>query len=148
MIPAARSVALLIPILLAACASGPRLATVDNRIPPVAADVSRIWFYRPAIFLGDGIQPDILLNGKPVGKAAPGGVFFVDTKPGSCDVSMQTEVTRHLTFVAPAGGQTYVEAVVEPGILAARVFPDLIDPAVGRQTIQSLHFTGKLPVSN
>lgn len=141
---AARAVALLAPIVLAACASGPRLATVDSRIPPVAADASRIWFYRPAIFLGDGVQPDILLNGKPVGKAEPGGVFFVDAKPGPCDVSMQTEVTRHLTLVAQPGGQTYVEAVVEPGILVARVYPDLIDPAEAQQAIRSLHFTGKL----
>ena len=144
----ARAAALLVPILLAACASGPQLATVDGRIPPVAADASRVWFYRPAVFFGDGIQPDILLNGKKVGTAQPNGVFFVDTKPGACDVEMQTEVSRHLTFDAPAGGQTYVEAVVTPGILAARVYPDLIDPRLGQQAIRSLHFTGKLPAAN
>jgi hypothetical protein len=136
---------LLAPALLAACATGPKLAEINNKIPPVAADASRVWFYRTAVFFGDGLQPDIFLNGKQVGKAAPSGFFFVDTKPGPCKVSTSTEVERDLTFEAPAGGQNYVKISVAPGILVAHLYPELVDPTVGSEAIQSLHFTGTLP---
>lgn len=135
---------LILPFLLAACASGPMLAEISQAIPPITPNESRIWFYRDASPVGAALQPTIYLNAKPVGQSVPGGFFFVDTQPGPCEVSTSTEVERHLTFEAPPGGQSYVKTSVTFGILVGHVYPDLVDPKVGKDAVGSLHFTGKL----
>jgi Protein of unknown function (DUF2846) len=137
-------VVLLTPFLLVACATGPTLTEISRKIPPISANESRVWFYRDASPVGSALQPTIYLNGKPIGQSVPGGFFFVDTAPGSCVVSTSTEVERHLTFVASAGGQSYVKTSIAFGVLVGHVYPELVDPKVGQRAIGSLHFTGKL----
>jgi len=135
---------LLTPLLLGACATGPTLTEIRQKIPPVPANESRVWFYRDASPVGSALQPTIYLNGKPVGQSIPAGFFFADTAPGPCVVSTATEIERHLTFEAPAGGQSYVKTSITFGVLVGRVYPELVDPKVGQRAIGSLHFTGKL----
>ncbi|MGH7119559.1 MAG: DUF2846 domain-containing protein [Acetobacteraceae bacterium] len=129
--------------LLGGCATGPRFTAVESGIPALAPSFSRVWFYRSASYLGSAIQPTIYLNGKAVGYSVPGGFFFADTKPGTCEVSTSTEATKTLTFECPAGAQTYVRTRVYFGVLVGRVYPDLVDPVVGQDAIQTLHFTGR-----
>ena len=135
---------LLTPLLLGACATGPTLTEISQKIPPIPADESRVWFYRDASPIGAALQLTIYLNNKPIGHSIPAGFFFVDTAPGPCVVSTSTEVERHLTFEAPAGKQSYVKTSVTFGNLVGHVYPELVDPEVGQKAIGSLHFTGKL----
>ena len=134
----------LAPFLLSACASGPTFTEISGKIPPIPDKESRIWFYRSSSPVGAALQPTIYLNGKPVGQSIPGGFFFVDTSPGPCVVSTSTEVERHLTFDAPARGQSYVKTSITFGVLVGHVYPELVDPGAGQKAIGSLHFTGTL----
>src|SRR5919108_813809 len=118
----------LLLLLVAACASGPKFESVENTVSPAPADKARIFFYRTA-YLGAALQPDIRLNGNVVGKAEPGGVFFVDAPPGDMEVITGSEVEKKLTFQASAGDRRYVRSAVGFGVVLWRIYPELVDEA-------------------
>ena len=128
--------------LLSACAGGPKYAEVASAIPAQKSGEGRIYFYRESSMVGAAIQPDIQLNGAKVGESVPGGFFFVDQKPGSMKVATSTEVEKQLTFTLDPGQVRYVKTVIGFGLVAGRVYPELVDPATGRKDIESLSYTG------
>jgi hypothetical protein len=134
----------LLPLgILAACATGPKMAEISNRIPPLPGDKGRIWFYREvAALFGAGLQPAVRLNGAKVGDATPNGFFFVDMPPGDYEVATSTEVERRVTFTLAAGQERFVKLTVGLGVLVHRVFPELVEPATGRAAIMGLAYTG------
>jgi len=127
--------------LAAGCASGPRVDAVEKDLRPLAADKSRIWFYRTG-YLGAGITPDIRLNGAVVGTAISSGAFFVDRDPGNMEVVTGSEVEKKLTFATEAGDTRYVRMGVGLGVLVYRIIPELVDEAVARQEMAELTFIG------
>jgi hypothetical protein len=129
-------------VVLAGCATGPKLAEVKSQIPTLKPDEGRIYFYRDSTPIGAGIQPDIMLNGAKVGDSVPGGFFFVDQSPGAKEVSTSTEVERKLTFTLDRGQTRYVRTTVGMGLLVYRVYPELIDNATGEKEMADLSYTG------
>jgi len=127
--------------LAAACATGPRFDAVEKDLRPLAADKSRIWFYRTGV-LGAGITPDIRLNGTLVGTAVSSGAFFVDRDPGNMEVVTGSEVEKKLTFTTEAGDTRYVRMAVGLGVLVYRIIPELVDEAMARHEMAELTFTG------
>lgn len=129
--------------LLAACASGPKLAEVKSSIPALKPTEGRIYFYRSNSMMGAAIQPAILLNGKEVGASKPGGFFFVDALPGAQEVSASTEVEKKLTFTLAAGETRYVKTSVGFGVMVGRVYPELVDNTVGQKELEDTSYIGK-----
>lgn len=127
--------------LAAACATGPRFDAVEKDLRPLAADKSRIWFYRTGM-LGAAITPDIRLNGTVVGTAVSSGAFFVDRDPGNMEVVSGSEVEKKLTFTTEAGDTRYVRMAVGLGVIVYRINPELVDEAVARHEMAELTFTG------
>ncbi len=127
---------------LAACATGPKMAEISNRIPVLPPDKGRIWFYRESVFFGDGLQPSVRLNGNKVGDATPNGFFFVDMPPGDYEVATTTEVERRATFTLAAGQERFVKLSIGLGVLVGRVIPELVEPATGRAAMMGLAYTG------
>lgn len=130
-------------LVLAGCASGPTFSKISSTIPNLTSDTGRIYFYRSSSPIGAAVQPSIMLNGKKVGDSEPGGVFFKNVSPGNYEVATSTEVERKLTFTIAAGQTRYVQTSVGMGFFVAHVYPELIDPKVGRAAIQDLSYTGK-----
>jgi len=64
-----------------ASASQPTGRTAVDTTPP--AGRGRITFYRPGGIFGYAQRAQILLDGKKVGRSAPGTKFYVDTAPGT-----------------------------------------------------------------
>lgn len=135
-------VTVLLPVLLAACASGPKLADIQAAMPAIPASQGRIWFYRSSSPLGFAIQPAIALNGRKVGDSVPGGFFYVDTAAGACIVTTATETDYSVKFVLQPNEERFVRTVVRPGLLVGRVAPELVDAAEAREDLASKSFTG------
>lgn len=135
--------ALFLSILVSACASGPKFSEIQTTIPALKADQGRVYFYRSSSMLGAAIQPSILLNGAVVGDSQPGGFFFVDHAPGAKEVSISTEVEKKLTFTLEPGQTRYVKTVIGFGVIAGRVYPELVDSATGEKEILDAGYIGK-----
>jgi hypothetical protein len=127
---------------VAGCASGPKYAEMQSTIPVVAAERGRIYFYRSGSMLGAALQPTIKLNGNAVGESKPGGFFYVDATPGNQEVITGTEVDRKLTFTLEKGQTRYVKTTVGFGVMVGRVYPELIDPAVGDKEVKETSYIG------
>ena len=134
---------LAIGIVLSACAaSGPKLSEMRSSMPQLRPDQGRIFFYRPSSMLGAAMQPNIMLNGKVVGESKPGGFFYVDEAAGAKEVSTSTEVERKLTFTLDRGQTRYVRTAVGFGVVAGRVYPELVDNATAEKEIAETSFAG------
>ena len=133
--------AIFICMTLFACATGgPKYTEMQSTIPQIAPDQGRIYFYRHANFIGAAIQPDILLNGEKVGESVPGGFFYVDVKPGDCEVLCSTEVERKLSFTLDNQQTRFVRTKVGMGVLVYRVYPELVEPSDGMNEIKELTY--------
>lgn len=129
-------------VLITACATGPKLAEVQSGMQTLQPDKGRIYFYRSSSMFGAAIQPSIVLNGAVVGNSKPGGFFFVDQVAGPMEVSTSTEVEKKLTFTLEPGQLRYVRTVIGFGIVAGRVYPELIDNATGEKELVEMSYIG------
>jgi hypothetical protein len=87
-----RPLRLLVFLLLAVagCAQPPPFPAVAPLIPPLAPDLSRIYFYRDDEPYESLSEPYIYLNGKRTGTSILGGVFYRDVVPGTYLISVDT----------------------------------------------------------
>lgn len=129
-------------VLLAACASGPKLSTVQSGLPTVPDSKGRVYFYRTQVF-GTAVQPGIHLNGEKVGNCVPRGVFFKDVEPGKYEATVETEVERKLTFTMAAGEEKYVRCYVSMGLFVGRGHLELVSPAEASGEVLKLNYTGQ-----
>jgi hypothetical protein len=132
----------LLPIVLAACATGPKYPEMKSSIPTLGAEQGRVYFYRSGSAFGAAVQPSILLNGVVVGESKPGGFFFVDQAAGNKEVSTSTEVEKKLSFTLDPGQTRYVRTVVGLGLFVGRVYPELVDDATGRKELEEASYIG------
>jgi hypothetical protein len=130
-----------VTIALAGCASGPKYSDISSGIQPVDEEIGRIYIYRKAV-LGAAVQPAVKLNGEVIGTAVPQGFFFVDRPPGDYEVMTSREVDRSLSFTLDAGETRYVRLNIAMGFFVGHVYPELVEPAVGRREILSCKYTG------
>ena len=136
--------AVALAVLVGGCASGPRFDEVQASLPSVPQDQGRIFFYRTGA-VGAAVQPEVRLNGSPVGKAAPRGFFFVDRVPGHYEVRVATEVEKSVSFQLEPGQRRYVRLDTQIGLVVGRVVPRLVDEAQASQEIQETKLAGSLP---
>jgi hypothetical protein len=139
--------AVIAAIALAACATGgPKHAEMRSTIAPPDADRGRIFFYRDTSPAGFAVQPEIRLNGAPVGRSVPGSFFFVDRAPGHYVVAVATEVENTTTLELRAGESRYVKTSISMGIMVGRVTPTVVDPVQGESDLADLTYIG-VPVA-
>jgi len=128
-------------LLLAGCASGPKYAEVEPRIPPVPSDQGRIYVYRPS-FVGAAVQPQVRLNEEVVGKAVAQGFFFIDREPGDCVIACSTEEEHRLSFALEPGQVRYVKLILQMGFFMGHVLPELVDPETGESELAKTKYIG------
>jgi Protein of unknown function (DUF2846) len=129
-------------LALAGCATGPRLSEIEASIPPLPPDQGRIYFYRKAVFFGDGLRPPVMLNGEQVGKAVPDGFFFVDRPAGSYVVSTSTEVTRTMSIELGKREEKYVRIAVSMGLVVGHLSPELAERGEALADMRDMHYVG------
>jgi hypothetical protein len=138
------SAAWLLSLMLSACATGPTLTSMQDKIRAIPPDEGRIWFYRSSSPVGSAMQPSIMLNGGKVGDSVPGGFFYIDTQPGPYVVTTATETDYSVKFVLLAGQERFIRTSVSMGILVGRIAPELVDPDEARKDIANKSYTGSV----
>jgi Protein of unknown function (DUF2846) len=122
-----------------ASSSGAKFTEMNAVAPRLTPDKGRIYFYRSGSIGGVAVQPEIRLNNELVGRAVPGGFFFVDRSRGSYEASTTTEVETKLAF-ALAGGETkYIRVSISMGILVGHMQFELVNKAVAEAELASLN---------
>ena len=121
------------------CASGTKFVEIGNAMPAVTPHTGRIYIYRTAMV---PLEPDIKVDGRVVGTAKLQGFLFVDLPAGPHKISSSTEVTRALTVAVEAGQARYVRLGAAKGFLVVRIYPELVDPAVGVREMKECSYTG------
>ena len=127
--------------LVTGCAGGPGYSEMKGRIPALASDKGRIYFYRTSA-LGAAVQPAVKLNDQKVGTAKPKGFFFVDRAPGSYKVETSTEVSRQLSLVLETNQTRYVRLNISMGFFVGHVWPELVDVTAGLAEVEKCKYTG------
>jgi hypothetical protein len=123
---------------LVGCASGPTFAEYRSTLPPCPKGEARVWFYRPA-WVGAAVQPNVNLDGAPVGKAVPKGFFHADTTPGVHQVSITTEWTHKRPITVPPNTDSFIRLNLFPGLFVAHIVPEQVPPPQALSEIQDLH---------
>lgn len=126
----------------AASPPGPLIASPAASAPLGDA---RIYFYRGSSIMGLAIQPEIRLDGVPVGRSQRGTWFYVDRPAGAYTASSSTEAESALALDVLPGQAYYVESSIAPGFLVGRVNLTSQGEAVAEREIASLRYTGSLP---
>ncbi len=129
-------------LALSGCATGPMYSEVSSNIPSINNEQGRIYFFRNAIWAGDGLRPDIKLNDEVIGESIPGGFFFIDKEPGKYEVTTSTEVEKKLTFNLDKNETKYVRSTVGMGVVLWRVYPELVTEEEALKEIMELHYIG------
>lgn len=129
---------------LSSCATGMAYTEMQPTIKPHDPESARIYFYRPSVF-GAALQPDVLLNGEPVGKAISQGFFFVDRPPGKYEVVTSTEVKRKVSFVLEKGEIQYIRFSTSVGFFVGHVYGELVDEETALVEIKKCKYCGEEP---
>jgi hypothetical protein len=137
-----------LPLLLAACAaSGPKFAEVETGFPAQRPGEGRIFFYRQT-GMGAAVQPEIKLNGQPVGAPEPSSFFFVDRPAGKYTASARTEVESTVDFDLHAGEPTYVRMDMTMGLFVGHPQLSVRPPAEAAAALRQLAYIGAVPVAS
>jgi uncharacterized protein DUF2846 len=133
---------LLVGFLLASCASPRGLDEPPLQLPPLKPGYGRVYFTRPAEYVGSAMQPEIRMNNDVVARSVPGGFSYIDRPPGKYAVTTATEVENVVTFQLAAGESKYIKTSITPGILVAHVTPTLEFPEQGQSDVSHLRYVG------
>lgn len=123
------------------CATGPKFSEVKNSIGDLNPKEGRIYLYRTTT-LGAALQPQIKVNGEPVGKSVAKGFMFIDREPGNYEIMTSTEVDRKLSLTLEKGQTRFVKFNVSMGFFAGHVYPDIVEKEIGETEIQQCSYTG------
>jgi hypothetical protein len=136
-----RSLALCTVVALAGCASssGAKFTDMNTAAPRLTPDKGRIYFYRSGSIAGVAVQPEIRLNNEPVGRAVPGGFFFVDRLRGNYEASTTTEVETKLAFALTGGETKYIRISITPGFFAGHMQFELVNKPDAEAELASLN---------
>jgi Protein of unknown function (DUF2846) len=134
-----QKVLLLLTIVgLIGCVSMPNFTEYAHRLPPPGQGEGRIWFYRQSRFVGGGIQPSVLLNGEKIGKARPGGYFYVDRPAGNYVITCETEQINECRLVLEPGSTKYVRLTMGVGVWIASIVPQEVSRMTALQELADL----------
>ena len=128
-------------VALAGCASssGAKFADMSTMAPRLTPDKGRIYFYRSGLILGVAVQPEVRLNNEVVGRAVPGGFFFIDRPRGNYEASTTTEVEAKLAFALTGGETKYIRLSITPGLVVGHMQFELVDKPAAEADLASLN---------
>jgi Protein of unknown function (DUF2846) len=136
------ALSLLAVLALAACAE---TKYRSDAMPPMAANQARIIFFRNGSFVGANMQTGIVYDGSVVGNSRSGTYFYIDTTPGTHDISTTNDVNSHLNFALAPGETAYVKTGVGLGQFAGRIEPEQVGANRAMRELPELSFAPSGP---
>ena len=139
-----RTAAVLCLLLALAACTGDRESPVGSGtlvpdsepLAAPAAEHGRIYFYRSQVPLMVALAPEVIVNGREVGKADFDRVFYRDALPGRYEVFLASDPDNPLYFTLAPGELRFVKAVMKLGWGGTRLGAELVEEAVGRREIE------------
>jgi hypothetical protein len=136
-------VSLALALVLAACATTQKAEPLHGPLPALAPGQGRIVFYRPDnAFLGV-LTPDVVVNGRSVGEAIVGSVFYRAAWPGDYTVFLAGHEDEAVTFALAPGDTRYVRISPHFSLTDSRLSLTLVDAATGTAQTQGLRHRGE-----
>lgn len=117
----------------------------SDAMPPLGHNQARIVFFRNGSFVGADKQTGILYDGSVVGNSRPGTYFYIDTTPGTHDISTSNDTNSHLNFALAPGETAYVKTGVGLGQFAGRIEPELVGAGRALRELPELKFAPSGP---
>ena len=117
-----------------------------DAMPGIAASQARIVFFRNSSFVGADMQTGILYDGSLVGNSRPGTYFYIDTTPGTHDISTTGDPNSHLGLTLQPGATRYVKTGLGLGQFAHTIEPESVDPNRALKELPELTFAPSGPV--
>jgi hypothetical protein len=136
------AICLVAALTLAACAE---TKYRSDAMPTPGANQARIVFFRNSSFVGAEMQTGILYDGSVVGNSRSGTYFYIDTTPGTHDVSTTNDVNSHLTFALAPGETAYIKTGAGLGQFAGRIEPELVNAGRAMRELPELKFAPSGP---
>lgn len=130
-------------LCLTLCASLAGCADTKYRsdaMPPLAANQARIVFFRNTSFVGANLQTGIVYDGNVVGNSRAGTYFYIDTTPGTHDISTSNDLNSHLGLTLAAGETRFVKTGMGLGQLAGRIEPESVSSDRALRELPELTF--------
>ena len=109
--------------------------------------VARVVIYRKSV-IGFAIQPDYIVDGKPVASSQPGGFLACDLPPGQHVIAVSNPaISNSLTGAGSekfalelrAGSVTYFAASPQPGLVMGQITLTNVTEIQGRADVADLH---------
>jgi hypothetical protein len=125
--------------LLCSFASNTTYGQDTKQLTPPRQGYGRIWFYRQSRFIGGGIQPPVLLNGEKIGKAKPGGSFYVDRPAGTYVVTCENEQINECRIVVTPHSTRYVRLSTSQGEWIAQIVPQEMSATTALKELAQTH---------
>ena len=92
-------------------------------------------------FVGADLQAGILYDGKQVGISKPGTYFYIDTTPGTHDLSTTGDVNNHFGVTLAPGETRYIKTGLGLGQSAGRIEPETVSPERALRELPDLTFS-------
>lgn len=132
-------------ILSGCAASGAKLSTIESTFSEISSSEGRVYFYRTYSTFGAGMRPTIFVDGKPVGKSIPGGVFYKDLPEGNHAVTIDAQIypgQSSLQLNVEPKETTYVKTWIGASGFGGRTNMAVVGEGEGNSAINDLSFTG------
>lgn len=132
---------LAISLLTAACSSTSSTSPSSASSAAIPANQGRITFYRPGGVFGYAQRADILLDGKKVGKSAPGTKFSANAAPGAHKVTVPNVMysgENTLDVTVRNQETTYVKTSIGGASFGGRTNVEQVSAAVGAEDTADL----------
>jgi hypothetical protein len=126
---------LLAALLLVACAAprGPgETAALAVRVLEPPPGLARIFFYRTENPFLIALEPEVVVNGRAVGRSVHGQAFYRDAKPGRYEIFLAGDTDNVVRFSAAPGERIYVKTEIDFNLVGSHLTAVRVDESTGR----------------
>jgi Protein of unknown function (DUF2846) len=106
--------------------------------PDLRTNQARLYFYRPNDSLFPAIRPEVIINGRKVGRSVVGEAFYRDAKPGRYVIFLTSDDDDRLTVTLAPGEVHYVRTSIILSWLGPHLSPTSVEADQGELELQDL----------